>query len=279
MDLALALGGGGARGLAHFGVLQVLSEEGIFPKALAGTSMGAIVGAVYSVGQDLRGVLRLLSSLDLQEALGLPPSTRNVAEEAIVESLIGRIRRQAWWEVNSARTTRFLAFLRLLTRGKRFEELPLPFVAVACDLVSGEEVRIREGPVYLGVGASAAIPGLLGPVRWRGRFLIDGGVVSNVPVEAAAQLGNVVLAVDVSAPLGPEPHSLVDVALRAYDITARTLQAYQIRIAQERLGENFLLIRPEVGHIGLLEFARLPEAVEAGRVAAKAVLSELKNRG
>ena len=73
--------------------------------------------------------------------------------------------------------------------------------------------------------------------------------MSNVPVEAASELGNVVLAVDVSAPLGPEPHSLVDVALRAYDITARTLQAYQIRIAQEKLGENFLLIRPEVGHM------------------------------
>ncbi len=279
MGLALALGGGGARGFAHFGVLQVLLEEGIFPQALAGTSMGAIVGAVYSVGQDLRRVLGLLSSLDLQEALGLPPSPRSVAEEAIVESLIGRIKRRAWWEINSARTTRFLAFLRLLTQGKRFEELPLPFVAVACDLLSGEEVRIREGPIYLGVGASAAIPGLLGPIRWKGRFLVDGGVVNNIPVEVAAELGNIVLAVDVSAPLGPEPHSLVDVALRAYDITARTLQEYQIRMAKEKLGENLLLIKPEVGHIGLLEFARLTEAVEAGRAAAKAVVSELKNRG
>ena len=279
MGLALALGGGGARGFAHFGVLQVLLEEGIFPQALAGTSMGAIVGAVYSVGQDLRRVLGLLSSLDLQEALGLPPSTRSVAEEAIVESLIGRIKRRAWWEINSARTTRFLAFLRLLTQGKRFEELPLPLVAVACDLLSGEEVRIREGPIYLGVGASAAIPGLLGPIRWKGRFLVDGGVVNNIPVEVAAELGNLVLAVDVSAPLGPEPHSLVDVALRAYDITARTLQEYQIRMAKEKLGENLLLIKPEVGHIGLLEFARLTEAVEAGRAAAKAVVSELKNRG
>jgi NTE family protein len=278
MDLALALGGGGARGLAHFGVLQVLLEAGIFPKALAGTSMGAIVGGVYSVGQDLNRVLRLLSSLDLREALGLPPSTRSVAEEAIVESLIGRIRRRPWWEVNSARTTRFLAFLRLLTQGKRFEELPLPFVAVACDLLSGEEVRIREGPVYLGAGASAAIPGLLGPIRWKGRFLIDGGVVNNIPVEVAAELGRVVLAVDVSAPLGPEPHSLVDVALRAYDITARALQEHQIRRARERLGENFLLIKPEVGHIGLLDFALLPEAVEAGRAAAQTVISELKNR-
>lgn len=214
MDLALALGGG-ARGLAHFGVLQVLLGEGIFPKALVGTSMGAIAGALYSVGQDLRRVLGLLASLDLHEALGLPPSARSVAEEAVMESLIGRIKRCAWWEINSARTTRFIAFLRLLPKGKRFEELPVPLVAVACDLLSGKEVR--EGPVYLGVGASAAIPGLLGPIRWKGRFLVDGGVVNNVPVEVAAELGKVVLAVDVSAPLGPEPHSLVDVALRAFD--------------------------------------------------------------
>ncbi|MCS7216491.1 MAG: patatin-like phospholipase family protein [Candidatus Bipolaricaulota bacterium] len=273
---ALVLGGGGARGLAHLGFLLELEEHGLRPQLVAGTSMGAIVGGFYCAGQDLAKTCRVLAHLDLFSFFGLPRSYRAVVEQAAVASLLEKLRGRPWWELTAQRNARFLAFLRLFTKGQRFEELSPPLVAVACDLHRGEEVRLSVGPAYLGIGASAALPGLLGPIRWRDRWLIDGGVVNNLPIEAVADRAERVVAVDVAAPLGPPPTTLVEVVLRAYDITSRALQEHQIARARERLGERLLLVRPELPSLGLLDFHRLPEAVEAGRAAAQAVLSELR---
>lgn len=276
MGFALALGGGGARGFAHLGFLLALAEQGLQPQAVAGTSMGAIVGGLYCAGQDLAKLVRVLAHLDLTSFFGLPRTYRTVVEQAVAASFLEKLRGKPWWELTAQRNARFLAFLRLFTKGQRFEEMSPPFVAVACDLVSGEEVRIRTGPAYLGIGASAALPGLLGPIRWRDRWLIDGGVVNNLPIDAVADRAERVVAVDVAAPLGGPPTTLVDVALRAYDITSRALRELQRARAKERLGERLILVRPELPSIGLLDFHRLPEAVEAGREAAKSVLAELR---
>lgn len=274
----LALSGGGARGFAHLGVLLEFTRAGLCPQALAGTSMGAIVGAMVACGQDLERWVHLLLALDLPEIFGVPASYGALVEWAVMASLMGKMRGRPWWKANAERTSRFLAFLRLLTKGKAFAELALPLVAVACDLQSGEEVRIAEGPVHLGVGASAALPGLVGPVRWRGRWLIDGGVVNPWPADVAGDWGETVVAVDATPAFAPEPHSLVDVVLRAYAITGRALGAVQRERARERLGERLILVEPELGDLGVLEFSRLSEAVEAGRAAARAVLPEVKNR-
>lgn len=275
---ALALGGGGARGFAHFGVLLELHEAGLFPCAIAGTSMGAIVGGVYAAGQDLPRVIKILSALDLPGFFGVPDSYHALLERAVAESLVGMVRRQPWWEMNAQRTSRFLAFLRLFTKGKKFEELPLPLSVVACDLATGEEVYIQEGPVYLGIGASAALPGLLGPIRWQGRLLIDGGAVNNLPVDAVAERAQTVVAVDVSAPFSGGTNSLVDVILRAYEITARTLVVVRLERMREKLGEGLIILRPELGGVGLLDFQHLTKAVESGRAAARSIVSELRNR-
>ncbi|MCS7240078.1 MAG: patatin-like phospholipase family protein [Candidatus Bipolaricaulota bacterium] len=275
---SLALGGGGARGFAHFGVLLELCEAGFFPTSIAGTSMGAIVGGIYAAGQDLQRVIKILSALDLPDFFGVPDSYRALMERAIAESLVEMVRRRPWWEINAKRTSRFLAFLRLFTKGKRFEELSPPFCAVACDLATGEEIRIQRGPVYLGVGASAALPGLLGPIRWEGRWLIDGGVTNNLPVDVAAEKAKTVVAVDVSAPFSAGTNSLVDVVLRAYEITAHTLTAVRLERMRERLGENLLVLRPELEGVGLLDFQHLPRVVEAGRAAARPLIAELRNR-
>jgi predicted acylesterase/phospholipase RssA len=178
-----------------------LSQAGFAPSAIAGTSMGAIVGAFYATGQDPDYMVKLLATMDLSSFFGVPGSYRAVVEEVVAKSLVEMVRRRPWWELNTARTSRFLAFLRLFTKGKKFEELGTPLTVVACDVASGEEVRISEGPVYLGVGASAALPGLLGPVRWQGRLLIDGGVVNNLPIDAVANNADCVVAVDVSDPV------------------------------------------------------------------------------
>jgi len=278
MNFSLALSGGGARGFAHFGVLMELSQAGFAPSAIAGTSMGAIVGAFYAAGQDPDYMVKLLATMDLSSFFGVPGSYRAVVEEVVAKSLVEMVRRRPWWELNTARTSRFLAFLRLFTKGKKFEELGTPLTVVACDVASGEEVRISEGPVYLGVGASAALPGLLGPVRWQGRLLIDGGVVNNLPIDAVANNADFVVAVDVSDPVSSEPSSLLDFFLHIHDITSRALYAVQLERMRERLGERLILIRPELDGIGILDFWKLPVAVEAGRAATRPIILELRNR-
>ncbi len=274
--LGLALGGGGARGLAHFGVLWEILEAGIEPEFVAGTSMGAIAGAAYAVGQDLPKLVRVLTHLDLGKIFGVPESYERVLGQALAESLWERIRNRAWWEEGSPRLSRLLEFLKLFTKGMWFEDLEVPFVAVAADLVTGDEVRVSEGAVHHGVAASAALPGLFGPVQWRKRYLVDGGLVNNLPVDAVAELGaRSVLAVDVSAPLGPMPKALVGVALRAEEIRARELLAVKLERARDRLGPRLMVIHPDVDAIGILEFERVREAVEAGRESARVAISRL----
>ncbi|MGC9529327.1 MAG: patatin-like phospholipase family protein [Candidatus Bipolaricaulaceae bacterium] len=271
--LGLALGGGGARGLAHAGVLLELAESGIRPTAVAGTSMGAVVGGLYAVGQDVGRLVEVIGQLDLREIFGVPESYRQMLERSVGQALLERFRRTSWWEEPSPRLARLYEFLGLFCKGRRFEGLPLPFAAVCADLDSGEEVDLRRGPLYRGLAASAAIPGVFQPVPWAGRFLIDGGVVNNLPVDVVQQLGaESVLAVDVSAPLFAAPRSMVEIVLQSYAITAKELARVKLARAADSLGDRLMVIRPQVDGIGVLEFERLPEAVEAGRAAAAAAL-------
>lgn len=275
--LGAALGGGGARGLAHLGVLQELAEAGIRPEFVAGTSMGAIVGASYAAGQDLPKLIRLLAHLELSKVFGVPETYDRVLGQTLAESLWERLRQRGWWEESSPRLSRLLEVLRLLTKGEWFEDLDLPFVAVAADLATGEEVRVGEGAVYRGVAGSAALPGVFVPVQWGRRYLVDGGLVNNLPVDAVEELGaRTVLAVDVAAPLGPVPKTQVGVALRGQEITAGELGRVKLEQARQRLGPRLVLIHPDVDHIGLLEFTKLEEAVAAGREAARVALSHLR---
>jgi NTE family protein len=277
MRLGVALGGGGARGLAHVGVLLALEEAGLRPWCLAGTSMGAIVGAMYAVAQDLPRWLRVLQHLDLAQMFDFPESYRQIVEHTVRGALVERIRGPDW-EEPSPRLERLYELLNLLCKGRRFEDTDIPFAAVAADILRGEKVVIQSGPLYLGVAGSCALPGLFQPVPWEGRLLIDGGAADNLPVNVVADLGaEAVLAVDVSAPgdfLPPE--TTAGILLRAHTITARQLVRAEIALARERLGARLFLLRPQVDQIRTLEFDRSWDAVAAGRAAAETVLPKLK---
>lgn len=235
--------------------------------------MGAIVGAAYAVRQDLHKLLRVLAHLDLTRVFGVPESYERVLGQTLAESLWERLRQKAWWEESSPRLSRLLEFLRLFSRGMWFEDLDIPFTAVAADLSTGQEVQVNEGPVHQGVAASAALPGVFGPVQWRKRYLVDGGLVNNLPVDAVVELGaRTVLAVDVTAPFGPMPRTLVGVALRAQEVTARELVRVKLGLSREQLGPRMVVIHPDVDAIGLLQFDRIEEAVIAGRIAARSAL-------
>ena len=274
--LGIALGGGGARGLAHVGVLSELSKAGLRPQVVAGTSMGAIVGGLYAAGQDLERLLKVMENFDLHRIFGMPESYRQALERGVGEVLVERFRGPSWRQEPSPRTARLLEFLHLFSKGLTFEELPVSFACVAADLHTGEEVDIDSGPLYLGMAASAALPGVFHPLSWNGRWLIDGGVVNNLPVDVVARKGaEVVIAVDLSSRLDSDPKTTVEVLLQSYAITSQELGRVKLRWNRERLGERLVLVRPELPGIGVLDFERLPEAVEAGRAAARGCLPKI----
>ena len=274
--LGLVLSGGGARGFAHIGVILELQRTGIAPDFIVGTSIGAIVGGFYAVGQDLARLARVLSFLDLNRLFGLNPSYRKLLERVVVQSLLGHLHGRWPSDDEYRRLAQFREFLWLFCKGKRFEELERPLVAVATDLLGPGEVIIREGPLHEGILASAALPGILPPVRWNGKLLVDGGAVNNFPVDVAAEEADVVLGVLLSSYIPQEPKSPADLILQTYYVTSHELLVAKLARARERLGERLLVVHPQVEEIGVLEFDRVDEAVAAGRQAVKPYLGRLR---
>lgn len=177
--VGLALGSGGARGAAHVGVLKVLEREGIEVAAIAGSSIGAMVGGAYAAGLPLSRIE--------EEWL-----TANRAR--LLRSFLPTFPRAG---LSSGAGLR--RYLREILGDVRVEDLPTPFAAVATDLDTGEAVVLRRGPLVEAIRASTAIPGIFQPVRWEGRLLVDGGMVEPLPIPVCRELGaEVVIAVDVN---------------------------------------------------------------------------------
>jgi NTE family protein len=246
--LGLALGGGSARGFAHIGVLKVLESAGIRVNLIAGTSMGAVIGAFYCSGIGLR----------------------------MMERLAGHIQRNQWMDwtfprMGLASGDKLEQLLVMLTRNKSFAELELPLAVVAADLVRGEKVVMREGNVARAVRASAAIPGVFCPVEYRGRTLVDGAVVERVPVHTAREMGaDIVLAVDVGIYTdGGKPHHILDVITQSLDLMQRDL----CRVSTEAAD---LVIYPQLQEVSPGHFHKAQQAIQAGEDAARAMLPQLR---
>jgi len=276
--IGYALGGGGARGLSHIGVMKVLEEHGIYPDVIAGTSMGALVGALYASG---------LRAGDIERALRL--DLRRLAMLADVTwSLSGLVK--------GKRVTAALeSFLGDLT----FADLKIPFACVATDIVNGQQIIMRSGPVITAVRASISVPGLFTPVKVRGRYLVDGGLVNMVPVSTCRDMGaEYVVGVNVIPdPAGRihEPEDETDdeeekergrgsrlrrskhpkpSAPNVVKVLIQSLYIPGYRIAMENLQYADMAISPEVGNIGFFQFDKEVEAIEAGERAARLALEE-----
>lgn len=259
--VGLALGSGGARGWAHLGAWAALGEYGIAPCCIAGTSMGALVGAFLAAGryEQLLEATRLMSTW--RKALAfffeVSPSVAGITKARrvmhAVEDLLGV---------------------------ETFEELPVPFACVATDLRTGDPVVLSSGPLVPAIRASIAIPGIFTPVELGGRTLVDGGLVDPVPVGAARKLGaGRVIAVDVSAdaistpPVLPRPFPVdgaPNIVMRAIRIAES-----QIAAAALRADPPDLLATPALGHIGTLDFHRSAEAIPVGHDTLAALLRAL----
>ncbi len=248
--VVLALGGGGARGFAHIGVLQVLKEAGISIAGIVGTSMGALIGGTYAVGTDLYYLGQLVEYLGWEDLIDLRLPKLGLIDGVKVQTLID-----------------------LLTKGKKFENTLLRYWAVATDLFSGEEVIFKEGPLAPAIRASVSIPGVFNPVELNGRILVDGGVVAGVPVAVAKQMaGDITVAVNVGFDhTQHQLNSLFDVMSKVLDIMGNRLDESQVGLAD-------LAIVPQLGNIGTLSFQRAKECVSIGRAAAERVLPQLQRR-
>lgn len=250
--VGLALSGGAARGVAHVGVLKVLLEAGVQIDCVAGTSAGALVGGAFAAGLSIAEM----------EAFGRSMRWRDFG-------------RMAFSRLGIQTNARMEDFIRSRFPVTRFEELPIPFAAVATDLHTGAAVVLKdEGDVAFAIRASCTVPGWYVPVTDKqGRQLVDGGLVANVPTVAARGLGaDIVIAVDVNSEgakfLGP-PQSAIGVLFQSMLVVQRTVAAHQWREAD-------LVIAPPVGHIRWDEMTRADEFLAAGEEAARAALERLK---
>ncbi len=273
MDIALALGGGGIRGIAHIGVIRCLERAGLTIKAIAGTSAGGLIGAVYAAGYPPDKIEKILGQVNQKKMFGRKPG-----DGPSMMGLAG------------------LTNLLVETIGPRtFADLHIPFAVTAVDMDSGEEVILNHGPVVQAVLATVAVPGVFPPIRIGDVNLIDGGGLDPVPVSIARWLapGCPIIAVALSQPSAPVKHfglpllipgpaPLVETFSRL-----RPAQALSIFIQSTEISSNMLtelrlqvdhpdiIIRPAVAQFSLIEQVSVPELVKLGDAACTSMLPEL----
>jgi NTE family protein len=264
-NFAIALGGGAARGLAHIPVIEALDELGIAPSMIAGTSMGAIIGAAYASGlsgREIREFAREVLSSRLNTVRRLFPG--NPASWASVFSLGNSA-------VLDAETLMAVTLPDAVPES--FSGLKIPMRIVTADFYRQEEFVISAGPLHKAIGASAALPVLLAPVDWDGRVLIDGGFVNPTPFDILSDQGGPVVAVDVtgngSESVGPIPGA-IDTWIGSSQIALHSLVNERLRRIQPDL-----LIRPEVGVFGTMEFHRIDEILAVAEGQKETVKREL----
>jgi len=297
VKIGLALGGGGARGAAHTGVLKVLEREGIPISAIAGSSIGALVGAAYAAGVSTEQVEKEWLQTDIHR---------------LFRSFLPTFPRAGLSSGSELRQ-----MLNDLLGEGLIEDLPIPYAAMACDIDTGETITLTEGPLANAVRASTAIPGVFHPVRQGERLLVDGGLVEPLPVRACRALGaSLVIAVDITPHPQPTterghnvwmrigdqlkegltdrawvPHSLtelLDAAFRERQAESRPLPGlYSILnqsiaiLVQEILQQKLvlhppdLLIRPDLS-LSFLGYLQAGEGIDAGERAAEEALPELR---
>jgi NTE family protein len=266
--VGLALGGGGARGYAHLGVIRVLRREGIPIDVVAGTSMGAVLGGAVASGINLDKLEAIIKQLDLNKLLAFP---RNALGRLIGRATSEYLYKQTDWRSSRPHEIqRFEEFVRLLTKGSSFEELKIPFAAVAADIDTGEQIILQSGPLAPAIAASVALPGIHYPVHHQGRFLIDGGVINKVPIDVAFALGaDVVIAVDASAPLIKGAVTSLDLLLQAETIVSRELNRVKLQLLQHQYGNSLLVIQPDLARRKLLALNEIEQPIQAGAAEAQ----------
>lgn len=280
--IGLALGGGAARAITHIGVLEALQQHGIPIDVVAGTSMGAIIGALYAIESDTGGMrekMRLYTgSEEFRESrFSFMNDQEDVEGEGVFYRFSQFARRGIFYSLSMTRRS----FVDEETAARNFaflvpdiaiEELRIPFCATAADLHTGEEFLFTKGSLRRAIAASCALPGVLPPIEVDGRYLVDGGWVDAVPVLPAFGLGaDFVIGVDI-----PAKFEELDTSARGLDIVFRADAVTRNALAQEKLKGADIVLRPRVGN-HWADFSRMDEQIQRGRDEVTARIAEIKS--
>ena len=283
--IALVLSGGGARGVAHVGILKVLEENKVPVDLIVGNSMGSIVGGMYAVGMSPIKMENILKSIDWKDLFTDRPSEKDLSfrdkrdRQRFARFEIGVKKGKIALPKGIIAGQKLNFLLRSLTLQstgiEHFDELPIPFRAVATDVNTGEMVLFEKGSLADAMRASMSVPGVFSPVEIEGRILIDGGVVNNIPIDVARQMGvDIIVAVNVSLPLSSseELDSVLAISMQTLGINSAENFKKQVAL----LGENDLLITVNLEEISSADFHRVKEIIELGEKAAEDFTSQLR---
>jgi NTE family protein len=284
--IGLVLGGGGARGAAHVGVLKVLEENRIPVDFVVGTSMGSIVGGLYAAGRSPEEIDQVFHEINWVDLFADWPTQdwlsfrRKRDLERYIDIEFGAGFKKGFKLPRGFIAGQKLGFeLRKHTFAvagvSDFNRLALPYRAVAADINTGEVVVFDKGNIAEAIRASMSLPGVFPPVELDGRILIDGGIVNNVPVDVARKMGaDIVIAVDVGTPLGTvTPDASL---LGFFNQFIGVVTEDNVRKSKAMIGEKDLLIRPELGDITSGSFPRVYDAMAIGEATARAMTEQLR---
>jgi len=250
--VALVLGGGAARGFAHIGVIRALEQEKIPIDLVVGTSVGSLIGAIYASDRN---------SFELEwTAFALEKD--DIFDYGLLNAFTG---------MGAAKGDKIEAFIKSKVPVANIEGLKIPFAAVATDLQRGTRVVLDTGSVGRAVRASSAIPGVFQPVEHQGKLLVDGGVIDNVPVSVARDKGaDIVIAVDIGKQVSN--FNIADII----DVMFQAITIMSAENAKFRKQEANILIVPNIGDVGMLDFAQKKRCMQAGIEATQKMMPEIK---
>jgi NTE family protein len=282
--IGLVLSGGGAKGFAHIGVLKVIEDAGVKIDYIGGTSMGAVVGGLYALGYNASQLDSIFSETDFDELLSdyIPRQTKNFYEKRNDEvySLVLPFNK---YKIGIPEAlSKGLYNFNLLSRVTRnvrhvrdFNALPIPFLCIGSDIETGEQVILNKGNLAHAMIASSAFPSLFSPVEYQGRFLVDGGVVNNYPIDEIRKLGaDIIIGVDVQNDL-LDRKALND----ATKILVQITNLHSIDKMKENVLKTDIYIRPDIKDYGVMSFDSGQDILSKGEEAAFSVFERLKQLG
>ena len=251
LRIGLALGGGAARGFAHIGVLKELEEEKVPVHFVAGTSAGSLVGALYCAGYHWKDIASITKDVNW-----------------------GRLVKPTWPNLGLVSSNKLEATLNRFVKNGSFEDLKLPFRAIAVDIARGETVELDTGPLAVAVRASCSIPGIFTPTEVDGRLLVDGGVLNSVPADVVRSMGaDIVIAVNLNSDRRRHgtPENVVDMIFSSFSLMVA-------KTTEMTLREADFVIEPDLHDFSYYAMRKREQAIARGEEAARRVIEQIKDR-
>jgi NTE family protein len=286
--LVLVLSGGGARGIAHIGVIRVLEELHIAPDLIVGTSMGSIIGGLYAAGWSADEMEEIVQAIDWEKIFTDRVDRNDRSFRRKQDDRPVLIQGRLYFEglkpvmpsgvIRGQRLELALRIIESLSPTQTdFDQLPIPYRAVAADIATGEAAVISSGSLATAMRASMSVPGALPPVYIDDLELVDGGIAANLPIGLAQDLGaQKIIAVDISSPLLEEKDERFDSFLSVYNHLNSLLTVRNRDRDVAKLHEDDVLIEPDLGDISFVSFDRAQDAITIGEEAARLHIDELR---